>query len=493
MVGRRKKLVTESDGGKNQLSLRTSARRLSMMEGEASTSPLTPPPADAAPARVEQRITRGSEKGNGRRRDSDLIEGVPSKKKPKITFKVPPTDDHHQDIPGEVNAEKSGQTARPTSEISAADTSQSKRELATSAPPTNQTASPPGRSADLLPLISVSRPYDKKATAELPVLPALPLHPSDPQAGPDTATPASSSTLTSDTPTTLTKAETKLPGKTSQESDSKFVETVKRGAKSRMAESDTLSAAGAELDRPTSPVARPNSPVASSKAEPAVVKRSAKSRRVDRVIRSPEPDVAEEKTKSLTGDKRRTVEPSQSEKTLEEDRPAAIVKETRKKNVDIDFTPTKTSKVPSAYQLVERSSPALLSPAHGESAKNSPPKAPRTLPKVIKRPGIESAKLPLKSVPTEGERKVATDIASVKRPIIATKKVPAPIPAVPSLLQGTLAALQGVGQSKPKLDVGKQVRGLTSILMIFNARSPLRTRRRLPKLLVKTAGRANGS
>ena len=457
MTGRRKNQRVESDGEDNQLSLRTPARRLSMIEGESSTSPLTPPPADVAPAWVEQTTTNRREKGKGRRRDSEMVEDVPSKKKPKITLKVSPTDAQHPGYPAEDGIRRPGQAmGEAAAEMLAQEKLRSETKSATSALPTiNQEYSPPGRSEDRMPTIPVPRSNVKKPKAERPHLLAHPLQSSDSRAASDKDRPALSRGLTNETAPTSTEVETELSSKTSQVTESGTVETVKRGVKSRMAEPDSLSTARAKLDLPINPGTSPSD-------ASVVVKRSAKGRKVNRVIRSPEPDVAEETTDPPTSDKRRSVEPSQVEKTLEEERPTAIVKEKRKKQSDMDSTTTtKISNPPSADQLVERSSPALLSPALGEASKQSPSKAHRILPKVNKRPVVESAK-DLSKPATDGERRLVPDAASVKNPVIPTRKVPAPMPAVPSLLQGTLAALQGAGQPKPKPGVAKQVCSFTS-------------------------------
>jgi len=410
--------------------LNSPVRRVSDREFEPSTSPLTPPP-EGSPLVPKDESTQGKGKGK-KRRDLEVEDGGRGKK-PKMT-PVP-----------EVKSQKVGKVKLRIPETPTEEATQLEKELGAVNPAqsfktdysTAQSSAPPRRQSSL----------KSNATVEVVVPASTVAPPQDPLATASTIPDSSS-------PKKITlhvAGDSTVPPPQDAWAGLSEPEVVKKGKKGKPVIRDYSSSAGSEVEK-TDRVVMSTKP---EKVEEAVVKLEAKGgKKVRKIIESPEPESEEKESQpslQQLPDDGKADESSRAGRERDEVKFTDDVKPSKPTKLDKHLTTAKlsTSKSTSPNMPADRPSPATASPAPAEAAKKSSPKSSRVLPKLTKKPGLVSSTGTPKPASSEGETKPTPPPAgTTKKPPVVVKKPPRTAPLAPtSLLQGTLAALSGIGQT----------------------------------------------
>ncbi len=473
-----------------QVPLRTPARRLSMAQQEPSTSPLTPPSVDAGSVLGEDIRSRG--KGNGKRKDSGAVEGGGTGKKSKLTLDVP-----NPPNPQVASAKKQkGDKVNPrVPDTPVEEASEMAKGLAKDPEPVN--AGPSSSRGDSLPpppqLPSKAKSKKRKSDVVECPTPAATTDPAIAHEIPGPSSPTKKITLRLTKPTSPPSAPpaaeyTPDIHEASKPDAAQPIETerTRKGGRKRPTPQYSNSAES-EAEQPK----QPSQPIEEKRDLPVSTKPTTKGlKKGKRVITSPQPKVREKKADSVTADEQYVPESDTAAQAQLATKPSANLV-VPKKRLDKLHTTARSSRSISPDKAVERVSPAVLTPTPAEPSKPSPPRPPRALPKVTKKPGVEPAAGPSKPRPGDPAPKPSADAAGAQKPTVTAKKPPAPVAATPSLLQGTLAALTGVGKGKTKSDTEKEVCPIM-LSCLFQLTSIGRIRRRRPRPLGKADGRMSG-
>ena len=417
--------------------LRTSARRASIRGTEVSAAPLSPPPVDASPLEYDDEKPVGKRKGKGKDREPNADEEERATKKLRTSNRTK--------APATTQRVKLRIADTPTEEVTLQQSDEPGGDAATVDP-----ASHINDDADPTPaaVISFSKAKPKKRIPDMGDHPAPAPLPAPEEyhveSSNDAVSPASSSADSGATATPVPRAQVG-PSETFKSVP------VMKGKKQKRASPDYSSSDESKKEQSFEPVPSEEDETAFA----AVLKSAGRGgKRGKKVITSPEPETSMSKAPLPKADEQ-DLQEAVREGTKEPGDESRVAKT---KHLDKPSPTAQASKSASPGVPDDQLSPVVPSPARAELNRKSPPGSSRPLPKVGKKSMPNIAAPPSRPASTDGEKRIASGRRPVKKPPGTVHKPPAPATAVPSLLQGTLAALQGgKTASNPKADAGTKV------------------------------------